>query len=61
MLKWSDFELHDEDRVERNRRQDDDFRRAMHDAIYAGSESCPVGVSTEPSTKKPILNYHPPD
>jgi hypothetical protein len=61
MLKWSDFELHNEDRVERNRRQDDDFCRALRAALYAGTESCPQRVNTEPGTKKPIFNYQPPD
>jgi hypothetical protein len=44
--------------VRNNREQDDDFCRALRAALWAGKESCPVGVSTEPSTKKPILNYH---
>jgi hypothetical protein len=43
----------------RNQQQDEDFCRALRDAIYAGIESCAVGVSTEPGTKKPIWNYHP--
>jgi hypothetical protein len=38
----------------RNQQQDEDFCRALRDAIYAGIESCAVGVSTEPGTKKPI-------
>ena len=43
----------------RYQQQDEDFCRALRDAIYAGIESCAVGVSTEPGTKKPIWNYHP--
>ena len=46
---------------EDHRKQDDDFCRALRAALYAGTESCPVGVSNEPGTKKPILNYHRPD
>jgi len=45
----------------RHRRQDEDFCRALRAALYRGWERCPEGVSTEPSTKKPVLNYHPPD
>jgi hypothetical protein len=61
MFKWSDFELHNEDRVERNRRQDEDFRRARLAPVHAGKESCPVGVSTIPGTQKPMLNYQRPE
>ena len=61
MFKWNDVELHSEDRVERNRQQDEDFRRAVLAAVYAGTESCRVGVSKEPGTKKPIFKYQPPD
>jgi hypothetical protein len=51
----------EEFRAARQREQDEVFRRALLAAVYAGTESCPVGVSTEPGTKKPILNYHRPD
>jgi hypothetical protein len=62
MLKWKDFETSSEDvRLLRNQQQDQDFCRALRDAIYLGTECCPLGVSTEPGTKKPILNYHRPD
>jgi hypothetical protein len=60
MLKWHDFGLSSEGSAERHQQQDEDFCRALRDAIYAGKESCPLGVSTEPGTKKPIWNYHPP-
>jgi len=64
MIKWdedvSNNAEHERIAV-RNQQQDQDFCRALHDAIYAGRESCPVGVSTEPGTKKPILNYNRPD
>jgi hypothetical protein len=45
----------------RHQQQDEDFCRALRAAIYSGAESCPLGVSTEPGTKKPIWNYHPPE
>jgi ACT domain len=54
MLKWHDFGLSSEDTIERKRSQDDNFCRAMRAAIYSGTESCPVGVSTEPGTKNPF-------
>ena len=57
-----DSEAANEDvRAARHRQQDDDFCRALRAALWAGKESCPVGVSTEPGTKKPILNYQPPN
>jgi hypothetical protein len=61
MLKWNEAasEAADDDvRLHRNRRQDDEFCRALREAIWTGRESCPQGVSTEPGTKKPILHYH---
>jgi hypothetical protein len=54
-------EVAEEIRAARNRQQDEHFRRALLAAVYAGTESCPVSASTEPGTKKPILNYHRPD
>jgi hypothetical protein len=54
-------EVAEEIRAARHRQQDEDFRRALLGAVYAGTESCPLSVSTEPSTKKPILNYRRPD
>jgi hypothetical protein len=39
------------------REQDDEFCRLLLAAIEQGAESCPIGVSTEPGTKKPIVNY----
>jgi len=38
-----------------NREQDDEFCRKLRAALSAGKETCPVGVNTEPGTKKPIL------
>jgi hypothetical protein len=62
MIKW-DENISNNAEYERiavrNQQQDEDFCRALRDAIYAGIESCAVGVSTEPGTKKPIWNYHP--
>jgi phosphopantetheinyl transferase (holo-ACP synthase) len=40
-----------------NRVQDDAFCKALRAALWAGKESCAKGVSTEPGTKKPVLNY----
>jgi len=62
MLKWTDFDISNDDiRAERNRKQDDDFCRALRQALYARKESCREGVSTEPGTKKPVLHYQRPD
>jgi hypothetical protein len=61
MLKWNEAasEAADDDvRLHRNRRQDDEFCRALRAALFERKESCPEGVSTEPGTKKPILHYH---
>jgi hypothetical protein len=33
--------------------QDNEFCRRLLAAIHLGRESCPVGVSTQPGTKKP--------
>jgi hypothetical protein len=37
------------------RDQDAEFCRRMLIAIESGWETCPVGVSTEPCTQKPVL------
>jgi len=58
MIKWNEvvFNRTDEDLMVRiNREQDDEFCRKLQAALWAGKETCPVGVSTEPGTKKPIL------
>jgi hypothetical protein len=65
MFKWNEAATeaarkNEEVRSERNRRQDDDFCRALRAALFARKESCPEGVSTEPGTKKPVLHYQPP-
>jgi hypothetical protein len=41
----------------RIRAQDDDFCARLRAAIEAGQESCPIGVCTDPGTKRPVLNY----
>jgi hypothetical protein len=65
MLKWNEAATeaaskNEEARSERNRRQNDDFCRALRAAFFARKKSCPEGVSTEPGTKKPILHDHRP-
>jgi len=54
MLKWNEAvsDRADEDLMVR---QDDEFCRKLRAALRAGTETCPVGVSTEPGTKRPIL------
>ena len=66
MLKWNEAATeaaskNEEVRSERNRRQDDDFCRALRAALFAGKESCRIGVSAERRTKKPILRYRRPE
>ena len=41
--------------LQRLREQDAEFCRRMLIAIESGRETCPVGVSTEPCTKNPVL------
>jgi hypothetical protein len=58
MIKWNEavFDRADEDlMVWINREQDDEFCRKLRAALRAGKETCPVGVSTEPGTKRAIL------
>jgi hypothetical protein len=50
-----------DDPVALMRKQDANFCRRLLFAISAGRESCPVGVNTQPGTKKPIFNYQRPD
>jgi hypothetical protein len=53
----------DESNVEavvRFREQDDEFCKILRAAIERGNECCPIGVSTQPSTKKPVW-IHPPE
>jgi hypothetical protein len=37
--------------------QDNEFCRRLLAAIHLGRKSCPVGVITQPGTKRPITNY----
>jgi hypothetical protein len=58
MIKWNEAvsDRADEDLMVRiNREQDDEFCRKLRAALRAGKEICPVGVTTEPGTKRPIL------
>jgi hypothetical protein len=41
----------------RIRAQDENFCTKLRAAIEAGQESCPIGVCTDPGTKRPLLNY----
>src|SRR5215510_3145431 len=64
MIKWNEAvsDRADADLMVRiNREQDDEFCRKLRAALWAGKETCPVGVSAEPGTKKPILNYRRPE
>ncbi len=64
MLKWNEkvSNTAEEDLLVRTQQQqDDDFCRALRAALYAGKESCALGVSTQPGTKKPILHYRLPE
>ena len=60
MLRWKVACLAEDDllyAVLRIRAQDEDFCATLRAAIEAGQESCPIGVITEPGTKRPISNY----
>ena len=64
MLKWSGIDLdksNEEAMARVLRKQDDAFCETLRRAVEAGREVCPIGVITEPSTKRPILNYVRPD
>jgi hypothetical protein len=43
------------------RAQDDEFCRRLRAAIETGTEFCPTNVSTQPCTRRPVLNYTRPD
>ncbi len=57
MLKWNCAALDESDEAICTRKQDDEFCRVLRSAIEKGSESCPLGVSTEPGTKNPVVGY----
>ena len=63
MLKRNEvtYEVDGLEAAARFRKQDDEFCQRMRMAVEAGRESCPTTVSTEPCTKRPILNYVRPD
>jgi hypothetical protein len=64
MLRWKVPFLAEDDllhAISRIRAQDDDFCATLRAAIEAGKESCPIGVITEPSTRRPISNYRRPE
>ena len=64
MLKWSGLDLdkgNEEALTRLLRKQDDAFCETLRRAVEAGREVCPIGAITEPSTKRPILNYVRPD
>ena len=45
-----------------SREQDKEFCRILRAAIERGQETCPIGVSTEPGTRKPkVMKHTPPD
>ena len=64
MLRWKPPFLAEDDvryAEARIRAQDDEFCEALRAAIEAGKEICPIGVITEPGTKRPLLNYQRPE
>jgi hypothetical protein len=63
MLKWKQGWGEEDLRyaIARIRAQDNDFCATLRAAIEAGKECCPIGVITEPGTKRPISNYRRPE
>ena len=59
MLKWNGLALDGTDEaILRVREQDEEFCRILRAAIEQGHEFCPIGVSTELGTKKPMVMKH---
>jgi len=59
MLKWNGLALDGTDEAMlRVREQDEEFCRILRAAIEQGHEFCPIGVSTELGTKKPMVMKH---
>ena len=59
MLKWNGMALDGVDEaILRVQEQDEEFCRVLRAAIEQGQEFCPIGVSTEPGTKKPMVTRH---
>ena len=62
MLKRKGMALDGADEATLRVRQDEEFCRILRAAIKQGREFCPIGVSTEPGTKKPtVMKHKPPD
>jgi hypothetical protein len=55
MLRWNSAIREEEEAMLSAREHDDEFCKMLRAAIEEGAESCPIGVSTEPGTKKPII------
>ena len=60
MFKRNGMALDGADEATLRVRQDDEFCRILRAAIKQGRETCPIGVSTEPGTKKPMVIKHKP-
>jgi len=60
MLKRKGMALDGADEATLRVRQDEEFCRILRAAIKQGRESYPIGVSTEPGTKKPMVIKHKP-
>ena len=62
MFKRNGMALDGADEAALRVRQDEEFCRILRTAVEQGHEFCPIGVSTEPGTKKPMVMAHkPPD
>jgi hypothetical protein len=53
MSRWNAQQANDDTIL--GQQQDAEFCRILRAAIEQGYESCPIGVSTEPGTEKPIV------
>jgi hypothetical protein len=61
MLRRNSAAIDTEEATLGAREQDDEFCRILRAAIERGQESCPIVVSREPGTEKPVFNYGRPD
>jgi hypothetical protein len=62
MFKRNGMALDGADEATLRVQQDEEFCRILRAAVEQGQEFCPIGVSTEPGTKKPTVMAHkPPD
>jgi hypothetical protein len=57
MLKWTGTGLNEANEAALRVRQDEEFR-ILQAAVEQGREFCPIGVSTEPGTKKSMVMKH---